>query len=284
VVELGFNPVVVGFALASLGYVIGLALQYSPLSAEGKSWGGSLISYSLLTAMFLAMVGSGQALHSLADSISKTVASAGGIETVNVEEIPQTYLNVAVRAMGILAAVAGTSTVLALIPIVGPPISNVLSVFSTLPSMALTGTMILSMIIAVTTMIFITFSPAMIPIGVVLIAVPRGKLKGVGGWLIATSLALATVGPLIPGVGVIACGGVEGNCSLGEMAKPFDPAELTIGTAEGLIGWLFNVENNMIMKMWSFTIGSMIAFSIMSLAAAALSRAIGGVAASMGIG
>ena len=40
----------------------------------------------------------------------------------------------------------------------------------------------------------------------------------------------------------------------------------------------------MIMKMWSFTLGSMIAFSIMSVTAAALSRAIGGVAANLGIG
>ena len=278
-VELGFNPVMVGFALASLGYAIGLALQHSPLSAEGKSWGGSLISYSLLTAMFLAVVGSGQALHSLAESVSKIVAGAGGIETVKVEEIPVKYFTLAKNAVGILAFIAGTNTVLALIPIVGPPISNVLSVFSTLPSMALTGTMILSMIIAVTTMIFITFAPVMIPIGVVLIAVPKGKLKGVGGWLIAMSLALAAVGPLIPGVGVIAC-----DCTIEEMTTPIDPSKLFEGTAQGLIGWMFNVEDNMIMKMWSFTLGSMIAFSIMSVAAAALSRAIGGVAASLGIG
>jgi len=283
-VELGFNPVMVGFALASLGYAIGLALQHAPLSAEGKSWGGSLISYSLLTAMFLAVVGSGEALHSLADSISKAVAGTGGIGIVKVEEIPIVYFKVAIKAMQILAAIAGTNTVLALIPIVGPPISNVLSVFSTLPSMALTGTMILSMVIAVTTMIFIEFAPVMIPIGVVLIAVPKGKLKGVGGWLIAMSLALAAVGPLIPGIGVMACGGGGGSCSLEEMTEPLNLDKLMIGTAEGLIGWLFNVEDNTIMKMWSFTLGSMIAFSIMSVAAAALSRAIGGVAASLGIG
>jgi hypothetical protein len=105
------------------------------------------------------------------------------------------------------------------------------------------------MVIAVTTMIFIEFAPVMIPIGVVLIAVPKGKLKGVGGWLIAMSLALAAVGPLIPGVGVIACGGGEGKCSLGEMTEPLDINKLMGGTAEGLIGWLFNVEDNTIMKM-----------------------------------
>jgi len=34
---LGFNPVLLGFALASLGYAIGLALRYSPMP-EGRRW------------------------------------------------------------------------------------------------------------------------------------------------------------------------------------------------------------------------------------------------------
>jgi hypothetical protein len=82
----------------------------------------------------------------------------------------------------------------------------------------------------------------------------------------------------------MACGGNEGKCTLQEMTKPFDLKDLPGQTAEGLIFWMFNVQDNTIMKMWSFTLGSMIAFSIMSVAAAALSRAIGGVAASLGIG
>jgi hypothetical protein len=55
------------------------------------------------------------------------------------------------------------------------------------------------------------------------------------------------------------------------------------GVLEGLFGQVFK-EDSVIMKMWSFTLGSMIAFSIMSVTAAALSRAIGGVAANLGIG
>jgi hypothetical protein len=197
---LGFNPVLLGFALASLGYAIGLALRHSPMS-EGRSWGGQLMSYSLLTAMFLAVVGSGQALASLASSISGMAAGQMRAETVNVEQIPELYFRVSVNAMTTLSIIAGASTAAALIPIVGPALANVLSVLATLPSMALTGTMILGMIIAVTAMIFITFAPVMIPLGVVLIAVPGGKLKGLGGWLIAMSLALSAIGPLIPAVG-----------------------------------------------------------------------------------
>jgi len=277
---LGFNPVLLGFALASLGYAIGLALRYSPMS-EGRSWGGQLMSYSLLTAMFLAVVGSGQALSSLASSISGMAAGQMGAGAVSVEQIPGLYFRVSVNAMGILATIAGASTAAALIPIVGPALANVLSVLATLPSMALTGTMILGMIIAVTAMIFITFAPVMIPLGIVLIAVPGGKLKGLGGWLIAMSLALSAVGPLIPAVGLIACSnGGSTSCTLADVTtKPN-----TLGGAiEGLLGQVFK-EDSVIMKMWSFTLGSMIAFSIMSVTAAGLSRAIGGVAANLGIG
>jgi hypothetical protein len=280
---LGFNPVLLGFALASLGYAIGLAFRYSPMS-EGRSWGGQLMSYSLLTAMFLAVAGSGEALGSLASSISGIVVGQAGLETVrDVGEIPSLYFTVATNAMGILAAIAGSSTALALIPIVGPTIANVLSVFSTLPSMALTGAMILSMIIAVTAMIFITFAPAMIPVGVVLIAVPGGRLKGLGGWLIAMSLALTAVGPLIPAVGLVACRQGGASCSLSDMSQKMDWGKVFSGTVEGLLGKMFD-QNSIIMRMWSFTLGSMIAFTIMSVTAAALSRAIGGVAASLGIG
>jgi len=276
---LGFNPALLGFALASLGYAIGLALRYSPMP-EGRNWGGQLMSYSLITAMFLAVAGSGQILSSLASSISGMVAGEMGAEAVKVEEVPGIYFSVSARAMGILAAVAGISTATALIPIVGPSLANVLSVLVTLPSMALTGTMILSMIIAVTAMIFVTFAPVMIPVGVVLMAVPGGKLRGIGGWLIAMSLAMSAVGPLIPAVGLIACShGGSISCSLQDITS----ADIGGGTLESLFVQVFR-QDSIIMKMWSFTLGSMIAFSIMSVAAAALSRAIGGVAASLGIG
>jgi len=275
---LGFDPVLLGFALASLGYAIGLALRHSPMP-EGRSWGGQLISYSLLTAMFLAVVGSGQALTSLASSISGMAAGQIGAETVEVKDVPALYFKVGVNAMTILAAIAGTSTAMALIPIVGPALANMISVFATLPSMALTGTMILSMLIAVATMIFVTFAPVMIPVGIVLIAVPGGKLKGLGGWLIAMSLALSVIGPLIPAMGLIACGHGESACSIKEIRE----ASIGGGTLEGLFGQVFS-KDSVIMKMWSFTLGSMIAFSIMSATAAALSRAIGGVASSLGIG
>ena len=40
---LGFDPVLLGFALASLGYAIGLALRHSPMP-EGRSWGASSLA------------------------------------------------------------------------------------------------------------------------------------------------------------------------------------------------------------------------------------------------
>jgi hypothetical protein len=280
--DLGFNPVSVGFALASLGYAIGLAIHHLPLSGEGKSWGGSLISYSVLTAVFLAIVGTGQVLSSLATNVSETVAGARGLQTVSVEKVPITYFNVTTRAMGILSGIAIIGTGLALIPIVGPAISGIVSVLSTLPSMSLTGTVILSLIIAVTTLVFVTFAPVMIPIGIVLLSVPGGKLRGVGGWFIAMSLALSAVGPLIPAIGVKVCSMSGMTCTLDDVTRQWNADD--IGSSfQGLVGYIFHSDSD-IMKLWVFTLGSMIAFSIMSVAAAALSRAIGGIASSLGIG
>jgi hypothetical protein len=281
--DLGFNPVFIGFALASLGYAIGLAIHHLPLPGEGKSWGGSLISYSLLTAVFLAIVGAGQVLSSLATDVSKTVAGAGGLERVSVEELPFKYFNVTTRAMGILAGIATIGTALSLTPIVGPAISGIISVLSTLPSMALTGTMILSLIIAVTTLVFVTFAPVMIPLGIVLLSVPGGKLRGLGGWFIAMSLALSAVGPLIPAIGVKVCNMSGMTCTLDEMTRRWSPSD-ALTSVQGLTTYIFNIDNNDITKLWVFTLGSMVAFSIMSVAAAALSRAIGGIASSLGIG
>lgn len=281
-VELGFNPALVGFTLASLGYAIGLAMHKLPLPGEGRAWGGTLISYSLLTAAFLAIAGSGDALVGLANSVSKSVAGQARFPEVQVSQLPFDYFKLGMNAMFILSIMAGSAAGAALIPIVGPALAGVLSVFSTLPSMALAGTMILSFIIAVAMMIFVTFAPVMIPIGIVLLSAPAGKLKGVGGWLIAMALALSAVGPLIPGIGLTAC--EQFGCSYQEMVTSMDAGKLGWGAVEGLIAWMFNLENSIIMKMWSFTLGSMIGFSILSLTAAALSRAIGGVAASLGIG
>jgi len=278
---LGFNPVILGFALASLGYAIGLAFYHSPM-LEGRSWGGRLISYSLVTAAFLAIAGSGQVLTDFAVSVSEMVAGQAGFPRVEVSKIPVDYFNLGVRAMGILSAIAAVSASTAVIPIVGPALGGILSVVTIMPTMALSGTMILSFLIAVFTTVFVTFAPVMIPIGVVLLSVPDGRLKGVGGWLIAMSLALTVVGPLIPGIGLTACGDL--GCTYEEMSKPWSPGEMVFGTFEGLITFAFNPKGGIIMKMWTFALGSMIGLTILSVTATALSRAIGGVASSLGIG
>lgn len=290
----GFDPLTMAWALASLGYVAGLAISRLPLSAEGRGWGGYLISYSLVTAAFLAVVGAGQVLNSLAESVSRGVAGEAGMEWVSPDQLPEIYFSLGVGAFTIMGLIAAIGVGTALIPIVGPALANVLSVVSTLPSMALTGTTLISFLLAAFLTIFVTLAPLLVPVGVVLIAVPGGKLKGIGAWLLSMGVVMWAVGPLIPAIGLIGCQALGTPCSLDEVTgitvdeegNITDSSGVNIfqGTAEGLIAWLTNPKNNLIMKMWNFAIGSMFGFTLLSAAAAGLSRGIGGVAASLGIG
>lgn len=273
------NAPLIGFGIASLLYAVGLVLSRLPLPGEGKSWGGSLISYSLLTAAFLAVVGAGQALTSLAESVSNTVVSSNpSFPRIPLADLPDKYFTLGHKAMWILAIMAGTVAGTALIPIIGPPLASVMSVFSTLPSMALTGVTILSFIVAVTLMVFTKLSPVMIPVGVILLSTK--KLKGLGGWFIAMSLAVTAVGPLIPVVGVTACNWEGVVCTADEV---FNPGNFPQATLDSFIMFL-KTKDNLVTKMWAFTLGSSIGLGILSVAAAALSRGIGGVAANLGIG
>jgi hypothetical protein len=122
----------------------------------------------------------------------------------------------------------------------------------------------------------------MIPLGIVLLSVPGGKLRGLGGWFIAMSLALSAVGPLIPAIGVMVCNMSGRTCTLDDVTRQWNASDIG-NSLQGLVGYIFHSDSD-IMKLWVFTLGSMIAFSIMSVAAAALSRAIGGIASSLGIG
>lgn len=275
--------------LATLGLAVGLILYKMP-SSEMKNWGDQLIGYSILTSGFLAIAGSGERLLLMI----LDVARAGGLplgdsfEVVmkRVGELPQLYYFIGHSAYLSLVFLSGIGLGSALIPVVGPALANMFSVVSTLPSMALTGTTILSFMLASILTIFVTLAPIVIPIGVVLIAVPKGKTKGIGGWLIAMSIALTVVGPLIPMVGEMACR-MEGvnipedqrpNCDYNTLLS------MPTNSILDVVNWLTSPQGSVVMGAWRYVIGSFVAFSIMSLVAVALSRAIGGVASSLGIG
>ncbi|MEM1743358.1 MAG: hypothetical protein QXK95_05265, partial [Nitrososphaerota archaeon] len=124
-----------------------------------------------------------------------------------------------------------------------------------------------------------TLPPLVVPIGLVLIAVAGGKLKGLGGWLIAMSMALNAVGPIIPSIGMMSCTmGGEVNCNLEALKN------LPLSSVMDIINWFTSPEGSVVMGAWRFMIGSFAAFTIMSLVMIALSKAIGGIASSLGIG
>jgi len=269
-----------GWLFSSLGFAIGLILKHSPTS-ESKIWGDQLIGYSLLTAFFLAVVGTGDVLNGLAKEVSEDVAGQAGMTWIEPDKLPEIYYTIAMNIYAVLGTITGIAIGTSIIPIVGPAISNVLSVILTLPGMAMTATLLLSFTLAAFLTVLKTFATATImAAGIVLVAVPGGKLKGIGGWLIAMCLALSAIGPLIPAFGLMACTTGDQTCSLDELLN----INFAGGTYEALIGFLFDVKNNVIMKAWRFVLGSMIGFTLLSVVAAALSRAIGGIASSLGIG
>jgi len=263
------------WALASLGLAIGILLHKMP-SSEMKSWGDQFIGYSILTAGFLAVVGSGQILTNLALNISKSFGLPIWIQP---EKLPSFYYDIGQSSYLALITITGLGMASALVPIVGPALANMFSVASTLPSLALTGTTMLSFMLASMLVIFVTLAPLVVPIGIVLIAVAGGKLKGLGGWLIAMSMALNAVGPIIPSIGMMSCT-MEGevNCNLETLKN------LPLSSVMDIINWFTSPEGSVVMGAWRFMIGSFAAFTIMSLVMIALSKAIGGIASSLGIG
>lgn len=265
--------------LTSLGFTVGLILHKMP-SSEMRGWGDQLIGYSLLMAAFLGAVQTGQLLVDAALNYSSRIQVDRVVERV--EELPKFYYGVGHSAYTALISLTMVGMASALIPVVGPALANMYSVASTMPSVALTGTLIISFMLASFLVIFVTLAPIIVPVGVVLLSAPGGKLKGIGGWLIAMAVALNAVGPLIPGVGMMACrmqgAGMEVGCDISGFSS------LPLSSPVDIIAWLASPEGSVIMGAWRFAIGSLAAFSIMTLVATALSKAIGGVASSLGIG
>jgi len=68
----------VAWALVSLGYAIGLALHRLPSPGRhGSSWGGHLISYALVSAGFVAVIGSASAVNSLVQMVQGAIGRTG---------------------------------------------------------------------------------------------------------------------------------------------------------------------------------------------------------------
>lgn len=270
----------VAWALIALGYGIGLALHKVPLpGGHGSSWGGQLISYALVSAGFIAILGTANAFNAIVGMVSQAISA----ERTPCADLPNIYMGLGMKAFTILAIITGIGMGTALIPIVGPAIANLFSVVASLPGLALSVTLITGFTLMVFLTVFGSLAVALAPIGVALLAVPGGKLKGIGGWLLAASLAFAAAGPYIPAIGLIACSAGEAKpCSLDDVAST--DLGRTFQNVFDLVGWLLNAQDNTIMRMWRFALGSLAGWGIVMAAASALSKGIGGVAASLGFG
>jgi hypothetical protein len=277
------------WALAGIGYAIGLALSRLPSPGGTSSqWGGHLMSYSLAAAGFIGILGAGTFINEIMGYVQGSVPT----QQQKCENLSELYMGLGMKAFNLLTVMTGVGMGTALIPIIGPAIANVFSVVATVPGLALSVTLITAFTLMVFITIFGSLAVALAPIGVALMAVPGGKLKGIGSWLVAAAIVFAVAGPYIPAFGALACGaGDMSKCDLNlnalqECGRGSIHAclEQTFGSVFDLVAWLFNPQDNTIMKMWRFALGSLAGWGILMAAAAALSKGMGGVAASLGFG
>jgi hypothetical protein len=281
------------WALVCIGYLAGLALHRLPSPGGSASqWGGQLMSYSLATAGILAILGSGSAVTDLI--INRVISNVPATPLQKCIGLPEMYANLGIRAFSLLGIMTGIGMGTSLIPIVGPAIANVFSVVATVPGLALSVTLITAFTLMVFITVFGSLAVALAPLGIALIAVPGGKAKGIGSWLVAAAIVFAIMGPFIPVFGLKACeAGMVTNsndqnpkpineCDIGELTTPLSPDDFK--DVFSLVTWMFDPSGNPIMAMWRFALGSLAGWGILMAASAALSKGMGGVAASLGFG
>jgi hypothetical protein len=281
------------WALVCIGYLAGLALHRLPSPGGSASqWGGQLMSYSLATAGILAILGSGSAVTDLI--INRVISNVPATPLEKCIGLPEMYANLGIRAFSLLGIMTGIGMGTSLIPIVGPAIANVFSVVATVPGLALSVTLITAFTLMVFITVFGSLAVALAPLGIALIAVPGGKAKGIGSWLVAAAIVFAIMGPFIPVFGLKACeAGIVTNsndqnpkpineCDIGELTTPLDPSDFM--DVFSLVTWMFDPSGNPIMAMWRFALGSLAGWGLLMAASAALSKGMGGVAASLGFG
>jgi hypothetical protein len=281
------------WALVCIGYLAGMALHRLPSPGGSASqWGGQLMSYSLATAGILAILGSGRAVTDLI--INRVISNVPAAPLEKCIGLPEMYANLGIRAFSLLGIMTGIGMGTSLIPIVGPAIANIFSVVSTVPGLALSVTLITAFTLMVFITVFGSLAVALAPLGIALIAVPGGKAKGIGSWLVAAAIVFAIMGPFIPVFGLKACeAGMATNsndqnpkptneCDIGELTTPLSPDDFK--DVFSLVTWMFDPSGNPIMAMWRFALGSLAGWGILMAASAALSKGMGGVAASLGFG
>jgi hypothetical protein len=285
------------WALVCIGYLAGLALHRLPSPGGSASqWGGQLMSYSLVTAGILAIIGSGDAVTNLIINRVISNVPAAPLAGDKCQGLPEMYANLGIRAFSLLSIMTGIGMGTSLIPIVGPAIANIFSVVSTVPGLALSVTLITAFTLMVFITVFGSLAVALAPLGIALIAVPGGKAKGIGSWLVAAAIVFAIMGPFIPVFGLKACEAgmatnsndqnpnpnAQNECDIGELTQPLGLDDFK--DVFSLVTWMFNPSGNPIMAMWRFALGSLAGWGILMAASAALSKGMGGVAASLGFG
>lgn len=294
--NLGNAPLTAMLAFSSLNYIAGVLMKYSPHTSESmKEKGHDFINYSYVMTVFAA---ASPAILGIADLVHASIAGSIGIASADIQDLgaaAKLYNDQFAAAWGYLMALAGASGASAMIPVVGPAISIAVSTFSIPIVFMLTFVMIGCLTLSVFFYLLHNWLGALLAIGSVLLAVPFKYGKGVGGFLIALSLVSYSVAPFIPPLADILCKQVNPGYGREEFSSsPPRPSYRGFARDEGLLNpqnvtdtgsFLETLEDKYdVLSGWfAHIVASLFLFSIVTAAAAALSKQLGGHAAQVSV-
>jgi len=195
------EAVAVATAFGALGWGIGAILRCIPaLSRSTREAAASMQDYALACMIFACIVGGSTAAF---NAFMSNVVMANLIgpkwHELYCENLKNFYANSWVKATGIIAALGGLSAALAFVPAVGTALSMAFTIIMA-PALILLGAIILpvSVLNYVIVSVFEKIGPHLFTAGVLAICVPNRLLKGLGGVLIALSVAFYVGLPYIP--------------------------------------------------------------------------------------
>jgi len=298
VLSLGSAPLAAILAFSGLNYMAGVLMKYGPHTSQGlRDKGDDFINYSYIMTIFAA---ASPAVLSVADLVKGSIAGgiAGADIPADLGAVAKLYNDQFSASWGFLMLLAGASGGSAMIPLIGPAISIAISTFSIPIVFMLTFVMIGCLTLSVFFYLLHNWLGALLAIGSVLLAVPFKYGKPVGGFLIAFSLVSYSVAPFIPPLADILCKQVSptytppsgaldlsSNPQARQSHQEIDKDWLNPNNAAKTGSLVEGLQDKFsVLSGWFAHIAaSMFLFSIVTAAAAALSKELGGHAAQVSV-
>jgi len=284
-VDLVSGSIVLGYAFAGLGYLIGLLLLSSPFTSKSmKIKGNEMMEYSIICSLYLSLsyvvLGlSNTAYNIISSNLGGNLIGGGTLKGVADYYYEQWSLQL-LGFFGALAIPLGAS----LIPLVGAVVSLVLLVAMS-PFVLLFGlTTTVYFSIAIIFYIFNYLTPIFFFLGSALIPAPLKFGKKIGGLLIASALVFTALGPAIPTIADIISKNAFSNIAeeIKKGLSGFTPEQETFirvytgYSGNPFIDSLKKILDPFLSVPYAFAFSSILAMLFLTVAIEGLSEQIGG--------